>query len=103
MCDDMFTTENYKTSYNLLIFMSREEYLKDLLNWVSSDNLLVIDKSGKLRRVYVPFWVLSLVDFPDITKGQTVPVDAVKLTVEVKEVYIIKGVAYFIVFFKIIL
>jgi len=24
--------------------------------------MLVIDKSGKLRRVYVPFWVVSLVD-----------------------------------------
>ena len=60
--------------------MSKEEYLKELLNWISSDSLLVIDKSGSLRRVYVPFWVISLVDFPDITKGEKVPVDAVKLT-----------------------
>ncbi len=63
--------------------------------------MLVIDKSGKLRRVYVPFWVVSLVDL--ITKGQIVPVDAVKFTVEVKEVYVIKGTAYYIIFFKIIL
>jgi hypothetical protein len=83
--------------------MSKEEYLKELLKWVSSDNLLVIDKSGKLRRVYVPFWVVSLVDFPDISKDQIVPVDAVKLTVEVKEVYVIKGTAYYIIYFKIVL
>jgi hypothetical protein len=73
------------------------------LKWVSSDSLLVLDKLGKLRRVYVPFWVVSLIDFPDITKGQVVPVDAIKLTVEVKEIYIIKGTAYYIIYFKIIL
>jgi hypothetical protein len=83
--------------------MSKEEYLKELLQWVSSDNLLVIDKSGKLRRIYCPFWVICLVDFPAITKGQKVAVDAVKLTLEVKEIYIIKGTAYYIIHFKIIL
>lgn len=83
--------------------MSKEEILKELLKWVSSDSLLVIDKSGKLRRIYCPFWVISLVDFPDITRGQVVPVDAIKLTIEIKEVYLIKGTAYYIVYFKIIL
>jgi len=83
--------------------MSREEYLKELLKWVSSDSILVIDKSGKLRRVYVPFWIVSLVDFPDITKEEKVPVDAIKLTVEIKEVYVIRGVHYYIIYFKIIL
>jgi len=99
----MFTTENFKTGYNILIFMSREEYLKDLLKWISSDNLLVLDKSGKLRRLYCPFWVISLVNFPDIASGEKVPVDAVKLTVEVREVYVIKGTAYYIIYFKIII
>jgi hypothetical protein len=83
--------------------MSKEEYLKELLKWISTDNMLVIDKSGKLRRIYVPFWVISLVDFPDITKGEKVPVDAIKLTVEVREVFIIKGTAYYIIYFNIIL
>jgi len=83
--------------------MSKEEILKELLKWVSSDSLLVIDKSSKLRRIYVPFWVVSLVDFPDIAKDQIVPVDAVKLTVEVREVYVIKGTAYYILYFKIVL
>ena len=83
--------------------MSKEEYLQELLQWVSSDNLLVIDKSGKLRRIYCPFWVVSLVDFPAITKGQKVAVDAVKLTVEVKEVYVIGGVHYYVIYFRILL
>ena len=83
--------------------MSKEEILKELLKWVSSDSLLVIDKSGKLRRIYCPFWVICLVDFPDITKDQVVPVDAIKLTIEIKEVYIIKGIAYYIAYFWITL
>jgi len=81
--------------------MSKEEYLKELLKWISSDSLLVIDKSGNLRRIYCPFKVICLVNFPDITKGEKVSVDAIKLTVEIKEVYIIKGTAYFIAYFMI--
>jgi hypothetical protein len=83
--------------------MSKDEYLKELLKWVSSDSLLVIDKQGHLRRIYCPFKAVCLVTFPDIKQGEKVPVDAIKLTVEVKEVFIIKGTAYYIIYFKIIL
>jgi len=83
--------------------MDKEKYLLELLNWVSSDSLLVIDRSGNLRRLYCPFKVISLVNFPDITTGQKVFVDAVKLTVEIREVYIIRGIAYHIAYFTITL
>jgi hypothetical protein len=83
--------------------MDKEKYLKELLKWVSSDSLLVIDKEGKLRRIYCPFKVICLVNFPAITKGQKVSVDAIKLTVEIKEVYIISGTAYHIAYFMITL
>ena len=81
--------------------MSKEEYLKELLKWVSSDSLLVIDRSGNLRRIYCPFKVICLVNFPEILIGEKVSVDAIKLTVEIKEVYIIKGTAYFMAYFLI--
>ena len=83
--------------------MSKEEYLKELLNWISSDNMLVIDKKGLLRRIYCPFQVICLVTFPEIKQGDQVSVDAIKLTIEVKEVYIIRGTPYYIIYFKIIL
>jgi hypothetical protein len=83
--------------------MSNDQYLKELLKWISADSLLVIDKVGDLRRIYCPFKVICHVDFPNITKGQKVSVDAVKLTVEVKEVYIIKGIAYYIINFSIVM
>ena len=83
--------------------MSKEEFLQELLKWVNYDSILVIDNKGLLRRIYCPFKVICLMDFPNIKQGEKVNVDAVKLTVEVREVYIIKGIAYYIIFFKIIL
>jgi hypothetical protein len=83
--------------------MSNEQYLKELLVWVNSDSILVIDKKGLLRRIYCPFRAICLVAFPEIKQGEKVSVDAVKLTVEVKEVFIVKGVAYYIIYFKILL
>lgn len=83
--------------------MSKEEYLKELLKWVSTEELLVIDRNGILRRIYCPFKAICLVSFPDIKQGEKVSVDAVKLTVEVKEVFVIKGIPYFIIYFKILL
>jgi hypothetical protein len=83
--------------------MDKEMYLKELLKCISSDSLLVIDGKGEVRRIYCPFKVICLVNFPDIIKGQKVSVDAVKLAVEIKEVYIIRGTAYHIAYFMITL
>ena len=61
----------------------------------------MIDGSGNLRRLYCPFKVICLINFPAISKGDKVSVDAIKLTVEVREVYIIEGIAYHIAYFRI--
>jgi len=83
--------------------MSKEEYLREILKWVSSDSILVIDKNDVLRRIYTPFQAICLVTFPDIDQGEQVSVEAIKLTVEIKEVFIIKGIPYYIIYFKIIM
>ena len=83
--------------------MDKEKYLQELLKWVSSYSLLVIDGSGNLRRLYCPFKVICLINFPAISKGDKVAEDAIKLTVEVREVYIIRGIAYHIAYFRITL
>ena len=62
--------------------MDKEKYLSELLKWVSSDSLLVIDRKGNLRPIYCPFKIICLVNFPDITKRQKVAVEAIKLTIE---------------------
>ena len=83
--------------------MDKEKYLQELLKWVSSDSLLVIDNKGALRRIYCPFKVVSLVDYISIRKWEKVTVEAIKLTVKIREVYIIMGVAYYFVDFVVIL
>jgi hypothetical protein len=83
--------------------MDKEMYLQELLKWISSDSLLVIDGSGYIGCIYCSFKVICLVNFPDIIKGQKGSVDAIKLTVEVKEVFIIRATAYYMVYFSILL
>ncbi len=82
--------------------MDNEKYIRELLKWVEEDSILVIDEKGSLRRIYCPFKAICLVDFPEINRGEKVAVMAVKLTTAVKEVYIIRGRAYFIIYFRII-
>jgi len=83
--------------------MSKEEYLREILKWVSSDSILVIDNNNVLRRIYTPFKAICLATFPDIDQGEKVSIEAIKLTVEIKEVFIIKGIPYYIIYFKIIM
>jgi hypothetical protein len=83
--------------------MEKEKYVRELLKWVSSDSLLVIDHQGNLRRIYCPFKAICLVEYPDIRRGEKVSVESVKLTAEVREVFIINGTAYFIIYFKILI
>ena len=82
--------------------MDNEKYIRELLRWVEEDSILVLDEKGHLRRIYCPFKAVCLVEFPDINQGEKVAVTAVKLTLQVKEVYIIKGRAYFIIYFRIL-
>ena len=81
--------------------MDKEKYIKELLKWVTEDSLLVIDEKGQLKRIYCPFKAVCLVTFPDISEGQKVVVEAVKMTLSIKEVYIINGRAYFMIYFRI--
>ncbi len=82
--------------------MDNEKYIRELFKLVKEDSILVIDIKGALRRIYCPFSVICLVTFPDISEGEKVAVDAVKMTLSVKDVYIINGKAYFIIYFKIL-
>lgn len=79
------------------------EYILELFRIVSTTSILVIDNKGNLKRLYCPFNVVAVVELPpQITVGASYYVDAVKMTLELKEVYIIQGKGYFIWYFKII-
>ena len=79
------------------------EYILELFKIVSTTSILVIDHKGTLKRLHCPFKVVAVVGLPpQIIVGALYLVDAVKMTLELKEVYIIKGKGYYIWYFKIV-
>lgn len=79
------------------------QYILELFKIVSTNSILVIDRKGNLKRLYCPFQVVAIVELPpQITEGATYMVEAVKMTLDLKEVFIIRGKGYFIWYFKII-
>lgn len=79
-----------------------KNFLNELFRLVDFNSILVIEPSGNIRRLYCPFHVISLMNFPEIKEGQKVSVDAIKVSLQLEELYIIKGEAYLIRYFKII-
>jgi hypothetical protein len=78
------------------------QYILELFKIVSPTSILVVDKNGKVKRLHCPFRVLSIVDIPpDISTGKFYMVDYVKMTLELKEVFVIGGKGYYISYFRI--
>ena len=79
------------------------EYILELFKIVNTKSILVIDQKGILKRINCPFKVIAIVGLlPQITVGALYWVDAVKMNLDLKEVFIIKGKGYFISCFKIV-
>lgn len=78
------------------------EYILELFKIVSPRSILVVDKHGKVKRLHCPFRVMAIVDIsPDIDEGKYYMVEAVKMTLDLKEVFIIQDKGYFICYFRI--
>ncbi len=78
------------------------EYILELFKNVSTTSILVVDCKRNLKRLHCPFEVVAVVTSPpQIIVGEIYFVDAIKMTLELKEVYIIEGKGYFIWYFKI--
>lgn len=78
------------------------KYILELFKIVSPTSILVVDQTGKVKRLHCPFRVVALVSiFPDIIEGQFYMVDFVKMTLDLKEVFIIAGKGYYISYFSI--
>jgi len=79
------------------------EYILELFKIVSTTSILVIDHKGTLKRLHCPFKVIAVVGLPpQIIVGALYLVDAVKMTLELKEVFIIEGQGYYIWIFRIL-
>ena len=79
-----------------------EKYISELFKIVKTNSILIINAEGKLIRIYCPFEVEVIEQLKDLNIGDVVWVEAVKMTLALKDVYIIKGRAYYIWYFQIL-
>lgn len=79
-----------------------EKQLADLLKYSNSKQLYIVTWNNILKLLFCPFKVRLLLNVGNLKKGQVVWVDEVKITQELKTVYIINGQAYYYHYFDII-
>ena len=79
-----------------------EKYIRELFKIVKTNSILIISAEGKLIRLYCPFEVEVIEHLKDMKVGDIVWVEAVKMTLTLKDVYIIKGRAYYVWYFKVV-
>lgn len=79
-----------------------KDYISELMKWVDPYSILVIDQYGQLRRIYCPFRVVVIIPVGELQSDNVVSVVAVKITLELKDVYIIGGKGYYFIYFKIL-
>jgi hypothetical protein len=80
-----------------------KDYIAELMKFCDPNSLLVIGNEGKLFRIYCPFTVLVLYPVGHLEKGDVYLVDAVKVTLELRDVFIIEDKAYYLIHFRIII
>lgn len=83
--------------------MSEEarKYITEIFKLVKTDSVLVVMFAGVVKRVYCPFIVICKVNIPPLKKGNEYFVEAVKMTLNLEDVFIIEGKAYFVWYFTI--
>lgn len=82
--------------------MTRSQ-LSELLKYSSPREIYVITHYGVLIRLFCPFTVKVLQDIGTLKSGQTVLVQEIKVTLELKTVYIIDNEAYYYNYFNILM
>ncbi|MCA1757762.1 MAG: hypothetical protein LC649_09930 [Bacteroidales bacterium] len=73
-----------------------EKYLRELAKHVDSESILVIYPTGHLVRVYCPFSVIVVIEVGELKLGNIYFVEAVKVSRDLKDVYLIFGKGYLI-------
>jgi hypothetical protein len=80
-----------------------KDYISELMKYCDPYSILVLGNEGQLIRLFCPFPVLVLYPVGNLEKGDVVSVEAVKLTLQLRDVFIIEGKAYYIIYFRILL
>ncbi len=80
----------------------KKKYIKEIFKHCSIDSILIINHMGRLERLYCPFYVRVIVDVHPLKKGSVKSVKAVKMSIELIDVYIIESKAYYFFNFRIL-
>ena len=83
--------------------MEQSKYIEELMAYCDPFSLLVLGFDGQLIRLYCPFTVIVIYPVGNLEKGDAYLVEAVKVTLELKDVFIIGGRAYYLLHFRIII
>jgi hypothetical protein len=81
--------------------MTKKE-MAELLKYSSPREIYVITYNNILKRLFCPFRVKVLQDIGALKRGQIVLVNEVKVTLELKTVFMINGQAYYYYHFDIL-
>ena len=79
-----------------------KKQLAEILKYSSSNQLYIVTWNNLLKLLLCPFKVIVLQDIGKLKADTIIWVDEVKVTIEVKTVFIIEGKAYYYFYFEIL-
>ena len=79
----------------------KRKYIEEVFKYCNTESILVINNRGQLERLQCPFEVLVISDVGELLKGLKCLVSAVKLDLQLIDVYVIKGKAYYFFNFRV--
>lgn len=77
-------------------------YINQLFTVVDTSSILVYTSDKRFKRIYCPFDVIVLHDIGQLRRDDIAAVHAVKMSLELIEVYIISGKAYHYYHFRLL-
>ncbi|MDL5511730.1 hypothetical protein QSE00_07905 [Arenibacter sp. M-2] len=77
--------------------------LAEQLKYSSSDWIYIVTWNNLLKKLHTPFKVLVLIPIGQLDKGKVVWVELVKVTMDLKTVFVIDGNAYYYNYFEILI
>jgi hypothetical protein len=74
--------------------MNVNELAKELM-YFSSNCIYVVTWNNILKKVFTPFRTIVYSDVGQLSKGQIVTVEKIKITIQLKTVFVVDGKAYY--------
>jgi hypothetical protein len=93
----------YRVAGLFFSFMENSKYIEEISKYCNPFSILVIVEESRLLRIHCPFTVITIQSIGNYTTGDIAHVQAVKITPDLMNVYIIEGKAYHFYFFRILL